>query len=130
MTRTHTPDWPALDPYAHLLGDYGKCKCGAGQTWYPADPAALIAEAEADKQTRAGYKYNPEILSLRIRQGLRVGDGCSLRGAVAEYLGASQIEISAPGKPNITKTISDRDAAVMLMMLAKGEARISETFSR
>jgi hypothetical protein len=24
----HTIDCPALDPFAHLLGNYGKCTCG------------------------------------------------------------------------------------------------------
>jgi hypothetical protein len=99
----------------------------AGDTWFPVDPASLIAEAEADEQSRPGYKYNPEELALRIRQGLRVGDRCSARGATVEYVGSNRIEISASGKPTLTKEISDRDAAFLLMMLAKGAARISET---
>jgi len=43
----HASDCPALDPFAHLLGDAGKCTCGAEP---PAAPSSdmLLARRMAD----------------------------------------------------------------------------------
>jgi hypothetical protein len=54
---THKVDCPALDPFAHLLGDYGTCTCGA-ETPAPPSSDMLLAQRMSRHAVEVGEWLN------------------------------------------------------------------------